>query len=175
MLIQNPTYQFFLHALHYSRHYKHIWAALNPDAGLTILSLPKLVGTDILEFSVCQRLTLTMWCRADLTLPSPCTSAVKHPHGGSRIHGKNWMSVLIISVYSCTFRGVWIQAPNRKDYGPSLLIFSRSRWSVSFGFWIPRAFWNLHPFLRKEYMNSLRKTSITCLPVAAGQRYSIIN
>lgn len=60
MLIQNPTYQFFLHALHYSRHYKHIWAALNPDAGLTILSLPKLVGTDILEFSVCQRLTLTM-------------------------------------------------------------------------------------------------------------------
>lgn len=70
-------------------------ATLNPDAGLTILNLPKLFGTDILEFSVCQRLTLTMWCRADLTLPSPCTSAVKHPHGCSRIHGKSWMSVLV--------------------------------------------------------------------------------
>lgn len=28
MLIQNPTYQFVLHALHYSRHYKHIWPHL---------------------------------------------------------------------------------------------------------------------------------------------------
>lgn len=67
-------------------------ATLNPDAGLTILNLPKLFGTDILEFSVVNSHHV-IW--ADLTLPSPCPSAVKHPHGCSRIHGKSWMSVLV--------------------------------------------------------------------------------